>query len=251
MTDSEPQKITSSGRKKVRRYSLESPPPKVNVSQNPAQVGCRYGRVRIKTAERRYNEKWSTCYVITRCVECGHETWSSLSNLTQRKTRGCDPCARRDRKHSDVPTWLSRRFTAAKQRCENPRDSNYKNYGARGIRFKFSTIAEACRYMIRHHGLHRELEIDRIDTDGHYEPGNLQYATREEQQRNRRDSVLTSAQLYWATFKSPYAYHTSVRLLKTLTEKEIIERANLAVRMKYKNWRRIQTRLRENTYMIS
>lgn len=237
-------RTTLSGQSRRGKCSLQSPPPAAHISQNVEQVGRQYGRVKIMTAERRYNERWSCCYVQVECTKCGHQTWASLSNLMQGKSQGCDPCARRERK-SPVPKWLDRRLTAAKQRCTNPADPAWGNYGARGIEFRFSSVTEAGKYVMSELGLRRELEIDRIRTDGHYEPGNLRYATRETQQRNRRDSKLSTDDFEWIQTQSPYAFHTSTRLLKKHSRAAIIAMAKQAVRGRAKNWRGIQSRLEQ------
>jgi hypothetical protein len=87
-------------------------------------------------------------------------------------------------------------WTAMKQRCSNPKVKQWKDYGGRGITVcaawtaSFSTfIADVGRRPSP------ELTIDRIDNDGHYEPGNVQWATRKHQvlnrRRNRRRGLLT------------------------------------------------------------
>jgi hypothetical protein len=72
-------------------------------------------------------------------------------------------------------------------RCQNVRDRKYHLYGGRGIqisdrwRSNFSAfLADVGRRPTRHHS------IDRINSDGNYEPGNVRWATATEQNRNRR-----------------------------------------------------------------
>jgi hypothetical protein len=72
-------------------------------------------------------------------------------------------------------------------RCYNPHDVSYPNYGARGIRvcdrwresFEQFFVDVGPRPSPDH-------SIDRIDNDGHYEPGNVRWATRDEQGHNQR-----------------------------------------------------------------
>ena len=188
MGDWRRQRTTSYGPRstgRVSRYASETPPPADHVSFNPGQVGARYGWLCIISPERRYTKGWSECFVLTECTGCGRKSWTRLANMMQGKTKGCQSCSQR----RAVPRWLDRRFTAAKQRCENPDDQQYKNYGARGIRFEFPSVTDACLYMIETNGLpDRKLEIDRIDNDGNYAPGNLRWATRSEQMLNQRRS---------------------------------------------------------------
>ena len=137
-------------------------------------------------------------------------------------------------------------MTAAKQRCENPNDAGYHNYGGRGIRFDFPSVTVAGLYLIEKHGLPaRELEIDRIDNEKDYCPGNLRFITHTENNSNKRCTVLSHwSQEYW-----PYARGVVTRKLSGgLTRDAIIQDAEIAVSEKRKNWRVISARLDFMTY---
>ena len=142
--------------------------------------------------------------------------------------------------------WLEKRLSAAKQRCENPQNAGYHNYGGRGIRFGFASTIEAGLYLIRTYGLpDREMEIDRINTNGDYAPGNLRFATHATNCSNQRRCVLSQfEQQHW-----PYAQSAVIRKLSNgVSRDEIIKDAETAVFEKRKNWRLIKARLEFMTY---
>lgn len=190
MTDLQQQQtIASTSRGTVGQYTLESPPPAAHISQKPEMVGEVYGWAKIISPEKRWSKNWNHCYVLTECMGCGRITWTERYNLTNGKSKGCQSCSQ----PRQFPKWLDRRFTAAKQRCTNPHDGNYKNYGARGIKFCFPSVTEACRYMVETNGLpERSMEIDRIDVNGNYEPGNLRWVTHQQNCQNQRRYAKSS-----------------------------------------------------------
>ncbi len=83
---------------------------------------------------------------------------------------------------SEYATWA-----AIKSRCYNQSQQFYHDYGARGIfvcdrwRYSFSNFIEdmGSRPSPNH-------SLDRIDNDGNHCPDNCRWATRSEQQSNRR-----------------------------------------------------------------
>lgn len=73
-------------------------------------------------------------------------------------------------------------YRNANARCVSPTFIHFHRYGGRGIEFRFKSvedfIAEVGRRPSPKHSL------DRIDNDGHYEKGNVRWATAKEQHRN-------------------------------------------------------------------
>ena len=79
------------------------------------------------------------------------------------------------------------------QRCHNPKDGQYHNYGARGIAVcerwrKFENFFEDMGKCPS------GMSINRKDNDGNYEPDNCHWATLEEQSNNKRNN-------HWITYK--------------------------------------------------
>lgn len=117
-----------------------------------------------------------------------------------------------DRRTPEYTTWCG-----INQRCNNPTNPDYKNYGGRGI-----TVAdEWCTgygyvQFLKDMGRKPSMahSIDRIDYNGPYSKENCRWATRTEQNRNKRSNVLvtidgeTQPLSYW-TEKSGIAYNTA------------------------------------------
>jgi hypothetical protein len=83
-----------------------------------------------------------------------------------------------------------RTYNDAKNRCRNPNNVRYSDWGGRGIEFRFNSFKEFLSEIGRKPNAAYTLE--RINVNGHYEIGNVKWATRTEQARNtRRNHVIT------------------------------------------------------------
>lgn len=85
--------------------------------------------------------------------------------------------------------WLYGRFSNIKTRCSNKNTWQYKYYGGRGIEFRFKAFTDFLKYVSslpRYKDVRTlKLTLDRIDNNGHYEVGNLRWATGLQQSINQ------------------------------------------------------------------
>lgn len=78
-------------------------------------------------------------------------------------------------------------FHNAKNRCENPNNKRFHKYGGRGIEFRFESLEEFVKEVGRRPTPKHSL--DRIKNNGHYEKGNVRWATNTTQQNNKADTT--------------------------------------------------------------
>lgn len=85
-----------------------------------------------------------------------------------------------------IKGYLHHVFSRIKHRCYNTKDMSYKWYGAKGIKCKFKSSKEFVDYIINELKIDpRSLSIDRIDSNKHYEKGNVRFITLTENVKNR------------------------------------------------------------------
>jgi hypothetical protein len=114
----------------------------------------------------------------------GRKIGDEENNSVTKKKRGRPP----DHGLSRKPIYRS--FHDAKQRCTNPKDPDYAQYGGRGIEFRFQSVTELFAE-IGDRPIDKTL--DRKDPNGHYESGNVRWADATEQANNRRPAFRYSA----------------------------------------------------------
>jgi len=116
---------------------------------------------------------------------CGRISVVTSGNLLNGGSTQCLSCARTTHGMS-IGSRIYETWESMLSRCRDARHSSYRYYGGRGIKVrdrwhKFENfLADMGEKPLG-------LEIDRINNDGHYEPGNCRWVTRKENDINREE----------------------------------------------------------------
>jgi hypothetical protein len=94
--------------------------------------------------------------------------------------------SKRNTTHGLTDTPEHRSWAHMKNRCTNPNNDAWKHYGGRGIRVCDSWLESFEQFLADMGERPNGTSLDRIDVDGHYEPGNCRWATAVEQNNNQR-----------------------------------------------------------------
>lgn len=169
------------------------------------------------------NKRSQQCWFF-RC-DCGSKKLFYVHNVKNGATKSCG-CFKKegigDRTHGMTKTRTYKSWQSMKVRCLKKDDKNYKNYGSRGI-----TI---CEEWMKFENFYRDMgerpqgkTLDRIENNGNYCKENCRWATRKEQQNNRRNTVFLT-------------FNNKTQTMSQWSEELKIDRHILWTRINKLNW---------------
>ena len=118
---------------------------------------------------RKIKKKWRR-FALFHCGICGHDVERIKETGLRNKTCGCMT------KHGMNGTRLYYTWGNLISRCINENNDHYKHYGGRGIKLCDEWMYfENFKNWALTNGYQDNLQIDRIDNNGNYERGNIEF----------------------------------------------------------------------------
>jgi len=135
-----------------------------------------------------------------KCTLCDQGSTVYLSNM-RRGANGCIHCrsritgdglATKDENGRRNP--LYDKWFRVKARCYDPNHKSYADYGGRGIEMSKEFLEDKRAFIeylanLDNYGVEGYDSLDRRNNEGHYERGNLRWATRTMQNNNKRSNL--------------------------------------------------------------
>jgi hypothetical protein len=150
--------------------------------------GKRFGRLVVIKLDKRTRGRFK---YICKC-DCGNEVSIFASNLQAKgdHTRSCgcfwsETIKEKNTVHGKTNSKIYAVWRNMMQRCYDKKNQAYKNYGGRGIKVdqRWHTFENFYKDV---GDPPKDKTLDRTNNDGIYEPDNWRWATRSQQNKNRR-----------------------------------------------------------------
>lgn len=190
-------------------------------------TGQKFGKLTV--IERVINKNKTGSFWKCQC-ECGNTTIVISTSLKKGLTTSCG-CYRREvakktfSKHNKKYTRIYSIYKGMKDRCRYKTNDNYDRYGGKGVKVCpewFDDFINFYNWAMAN-GYNDELTLDRIDSNGNYEPDNCRWVTYKQQANNtRRNNYIT--------------FNGETHTLTEWAEKLGIKRSTLSTRIHRANW---------------
>lgn len=220
------------------------------IGRRESTIGNIYGNIQVLSLCGETGD-----LVHARCLTCGRECDVSAWNVLSGRTTQCAQCGRKSgaktitKYHSmEQPhkrRWLCRLYSAI-SRCHDERDPAYEWYGARGIKVYKEWMENKDSFLEYMRGIDHwddpRYEIDRIDNNGGYVPGNIRCVMGRDNKRNTSRNRLVSydgrsmcVTDFWSQYCPQYrsAGIVSKLLKRGVSPEEIVESMSERIRGKY------------------
>ena len=176
--------------------------------------GRRYGRLVCLSWEKFGGTRGDMSYWKCKC-DCGNTAVVSIHFLKNSPTPSCGCWLDENRSKFNLQHGMSNSpeysvYKKVKQRCENPNNEEYENYGGRGIRCLFASFDEFYEALGERPN---NASIERHNVNDDYRPGNCYWETNwSVQSFNRRSNKVRKNKLPLGVFfmKSSNTYYAAV-----------------------------------------
>lgn len=155
--------------------------------KNPEQhIGQKYGRLTVNSLRSEGPVVWANC-----TCECGNIKDINFNSMRQKRCISCG-CFRREftkninLSHGRTRTRIYNCWLHMKQRCYNPNEHRFHDWGGRGIRVCDRWLESFENFLADMGECPPGLTLGRINNDGNYCPENCRWETLSQQNKNRR-----------------------------------------------------------------
>lgn len=163
-------------------------------------TGQHFGRLTVIGISKKVLRGKRFRYYWNCLCDCGNKVEARTDCLTRGLVKSCG-CLKKEQdlinltkhhRHKLSHTKLWDTYYKMKSRCYNKNDSHYSYYGGRGISIcdEWLNSFDAFAQWSVENGVSDNLQIDRIDNNGNYEPSNCRWVTLKENCRNRSTNVM-------------------------------------------------------------
>ncbi len=155
--------------------------------------GMKFGKLTVIGKSKKQNSR----YILWDCIcECGGKRTTRGADLKNNKTKSCgclhtETLIVRNKTHGMSGHRIYKIWKGMIKRCDNPKCIGYRLYGGIGVKVCDRWYDFENFYSDTINGYFDNLSLDRYpDKHGHYEPNNFRWATRKQQNNNKRNNTI-------------------------------------------------------------